>query len=199
MKLRANDRGQAYTMEGVVAGLILVLTLMYITSSISFVAPQTEKSNVVKLEIKATDILNVLGENMTADNHDQLTNDIALWGGKSIYDQEHVNASEPSVNDLNRTIWQMLNNGQEMGSLFFNVYVTYETSPGNYVTTPIIMNGDTQNDDTRPSMIKLDVASASKIVVVDQSYTKSSKWIEVAAASGGFPKAVEVKLEIWTL
>jgi hypothetical protein len=203
---RMDDRGQAHTMEGVVAGLILVLTPMYITSSITFVSPQTDKSQVTKPEIISTDIPNVLSvNNFTGDQQDRLTTDIAQWGGLSADYSGHVNPAEPSIADLNRSIWEMLYKSAGHANLFFNINLTYETTPGTIVTMPIICNGYIFNDATAASgktnsMIKPDVASSSKIIVLDSSTPKSSYWDGLAGGNVHYwPKVVEVKMEIWSL
>jgi hypothetical protein len=191
------DDGQVYTMEGVIAGLILVLTLMYITSSITLVSPQTEKSLVMKQGIKAADILNVLSaKNCTLTNHNPLLDAIALWNGNvSTFENSvdnPVNASEFSIMSLNKTIGMILHDCDRHNNTLFNVYLIYNDSTGSFTNKPVILNGEPSDFDN--------AASASKIIVLHLSDQKSDYWKYFETSTPcEMPKVIEVRLVLWSV
>jgi hypothetical protein len=199
MKRGMGDDGQVYTMEGVIAGLILVLTLMYLTSSITLVSPQTEKALVMKQGIKAADVLNVLAaENSTVTNYNQLSSLVAQWDGHiASFDNpadNPVSAIEPYIMRLNRTIDSMLHDSDRHNNTLFNVYLIYNNGPSGYTTMPIILNGEPSDFDN--------AASAAKIIVLNENDLKSDNW---KFSDPGhtilrpMPLVIEVRLVIWSI
>ena len=82
MRLRESDDGQIHTMEGVVAALVLIFAILYITGAINLVSPQTEKAAVMKEYIRAEDTLTVLGSVDQPSNYSSiLLRDVSAWKG----------------------------------------------------------------------------------------------------------------------
>jgi hypothetical protein len=184
-----DDRGQAYTMEGVVAGLILVLTLMYITGSITFVSPQTDKSLVMKLGIKAEDILTVLAaEDQPGNFSNELSRGISAWDGSpAAWDTAQMCYTHSATMDpLNQSIWGMLHDSAQHWNLMYNLYLVYfNTTTSLYETMPLVLSGEPYDN----------TASAMKITVLNSKDIKAgSKW-DVA----DMPRAIEVKIIVWTV
>jgi hypothetical protein len=198
------DEGQIHTMEGVIAGLILILTLMYITSSITLVSPQTEKALVMKQGIKAADILNSLvAENITS-YHNPLSDAIALWNGNSALtadmdpaypDNYPVYGTELSIMELNKTIGKMVHDGEgtsndKHNNTMYNVYLIYKDAAGTYTQKGIILNGEPYDN----------AASASKFITLNAGDTKSNYWKGYETLTPiGLPKVIEVRLVLWSI
>ena len=57
MVSRRNDSGQLYTIEGIIASVVLLSVLLFVIQANSIIVPQTEKIADMKLQQKANDIL----------------------------------------------------------------------------------------------------------------------------------------------
>jgi hypothetical protein len=182
--LRKDDRAQIHTMEGVVAGLVLVLTLMYITGSITFLSPQTEKTTVVKLNLKAQDVLVVLGsEDQTSSFSSPLSRDILRWEGNDAGGTVRVSPAEPTIQDLDSRISSLLPE-----NVYYNVYLVYNQS-GTMVTRTIIFQGDPQDN----------APSASKIIVLNKADVQKYPSCIWKVAGLSTPKVVEVRIVMWSI
>jgi hypothetical protein len=187
--LRKDDSGQMHTIEGVVAALVVLVALTYIIGSITFVSPQTEKTTVMKLSIKAQDVMNVLGGQDQPDNFTSpLTRGVAQWNG-GVASANHVVApGEPSIVALNDRILTML-----PGNVMYNMNVSYideaaSTAAGHLVFKDqyLIFQGDPQDNSVM----------ASKVIVLNGYDITGSPgyWNGMTA-----PKTVEVKLVLWSI
>lgn len=188
-RLRNDDSGQIHTIEGVVAALVVLVALTYIIGSITFVSPQTEKTTVMKLSIKAQDIMNVLACQDQPDNFTSpLTRGIAQWDGGVANATNVVSPGEPSIGTLNDRILSML-----PGNVMYNMNVSYidepaSTAAGRLVFRDkyLIFHGDPQDNSVM----------ASKILVLN-SYDiagSANYWSGMTT-----PKTVEVKLVLWSI
>lgn len=121
MRLHADEDGQLHTVEGIVAALILVFAVIYITGAINLVSPQIEKSAVTKLSVTAEDMLTVLGTVDQPSNYSSvLLRNISAWNGGEANNTSEVNQSESSLLNLDYTISSML-----PANVMYNMYVTY--------------------------------------------------------------------------
>lgn len=208
-KFLADDRGQIHTIEGLVAGLILVLTLMYITNSITFVAPQTEKTTVMKMMVKADDILTVLSTSDQPTIHDsELTRDIASWMGVEASDNNEWGAGETSIARLDGTIKSIVplsivfNSNSEFGTDTFTSYKTYVlfNLDISYVNdTATAAQGHVVFDNRQlihQGVPQENAVKASKIIILNDKDLAgtSGYWKNIAATT---PKIVEAKLSLW--
>ncbi|OPY27989.1 MAG: hypothetical protein A4E28_01765 [Methanocella sp. PtaU1.Bin125] len=190
-RLRNDDSGQIHTIEGIVSALVVLLALTYIIGSITFVSPQTEKTTVMKLSVKAQDIMNVLSVQDRPGNFTSpLTRDIAEWDGGAASPTQEVNAGEPSIIALNARIRSLL-----PGKIMYNMNVSYideaaSAAAGRLIfnDTYIIFQGDPQENSVM----------ASKIVVLN-SYDINGSANYWSGISMTAPKTVEVKLVLWSI
>jgi hypothetical protein len=187
---RMDDSGQIHTIEGIVSGMVIVLALMYILSSITFVSPQTEKTTVMKMSILSQDILNVLSTPDQPGNYtNPLARNISKWqGGVADPGQSYeVNPGEPSILWLNDKIQSLV-----PPNVMYNVDLLYindtaSAAEGHLVfdNKPVIFMGDPHDN----------AVTASKLVVVnyyDVNNSVYSYWNHTV-----IPKTVEVQLALW--
>ena len=190
-RLRKDDSGQIHTIEGIVSALVVLLALTYIISSITFVSPQTEKTTVMKLSVKAQDIMNVLSVQDRPGNFTSpLTRGIAEWGGGAASPAHEVNASEASIIALNDRIRSLLPE-----KIMYNMDISYIDEPASaaaghlvFNDTYIIFQGDPQDNSVM----------ASKIVILN-SYDINGSANYWSSMSMTAPKTVEVKLVLWSI
>lgn len=188
-RLRKDDSGQIHTIEGIVSALVVLVALTYIIGSITFVSPQTEKTTVMKLSIKAQDIMNVMsGQDQPGNFTSPLTRSIAEWDGGAASPTYEVNASEASIIALNDRIRSLLPE-----KIMYNMDISYideqaSATLGRLVfnDTCIIFQGDPQENSVM----------ASKLVVLNGYDINGSTnyWNGMTV-----PKTVEVKLILWSI
>jgi hypothetical protein len=189
MRLRENEDGQLHTMEGVVAALILIFAILYITGAINLVSPQTGKAVVMKQYIRAEDTLTVLGSvDLPANYSSVLLRNVSAWKGGEANGASEVAPGESSIMLLNRSIYSLL-----PPDVLFNLYVTYwDDSTNTTITKTLIYHGDPMNN----------AVSASKKIVVnsgDVEALPSSYWYPLVRHDGlSEPKALEVRLVTWS-
>ncbi len=185
MSRRNDDSGQLHTMEGVIAGLMMVLALSYIIGSVTLLSPQTEKTTIVKLTIKAEDTLMVLGAiDQPSNASSPLLRDIAMWRGGEA-NPSKFGAGEASISRLNDSLFSMMPQ-----NVFYNVNLTYyEPATGKIETKYLIYMGEPEGNS----------ASASKTILLNQgdinnTLSPSQKWKDME-----MPKVVEVRLILWSI
>jgi len=192
-RLRKDDSGQIHTIEGIVSALVVLVALTYIIGSITFVSPQTEKTTVMKLSIKAQDIMNVLsGQDRPGNFTSPLTRGIAQWNGGvadplAVPPQE-VNPGELSIISLNDRIRSLL-----PPKVMYNMNVSYIDEPASAAAGRLIFNDEYlifQGDPQDNSVM------ASKIIVLNSYDINGSTnyWNGMTA-----PKTVEIKLVLWSI
>lgn len=180
-RLIDDESGQMHTMEGVIAGLMMVLVLSYIIGSITLVSPQTEKTTSVKLTIEAQDILTVLGTiDQSSNMSSALLRDVAMWKG--------VQAGSTSFDDTDDAMIALNNSlyGMLPINVFYNVDVAYYDDASNTMKTEkLIYMGEPYGSG----------ASASKTIILNsEDVVGSPQWSGIV-----MPKAVDVRLMLWTL
>lgn len=123
-----NDKAQLHTLEGLVAAILMTLTVLMITQSTTIVTPQNELAVDVQLEQLSSDVLTVLdiAPQLTIQNN--LTECVANWS--------LTEASYPSNN------LEMLDNNLAglMGNALYNVDLAY-TEGENLNVKKVIING----------------------------------------------------------
>lgn len=181
MKRRINDTvGQVFTIEGVVAALILIVALSYIMTSITFVSPQTEKSTSTKLDIRAHDTLNVLATDDQPGNHiNFLKTAIASWDGNEPVSPESMSPAELSLKYLNDNISMVTPD-----NVNFNAYAYYYDDSGVLVKKTLIYHGEPEDN----------AGMTTKLLVMNKNDTVplSPFWKAMT-----LPKSVEIKLVMW--
>jgi hypothetical protein len=189
-----DDSGQIHTIEGIVSGMVVLLALIYITSSITFVSPQTEKTTVMKMSIKAQDILNVLSTPDKPGNYSNpLETCIAQWNGGEA-DPDHVtDPGEPSIIWLDGKIRSLIPSylQDNKSNILYNVDLLYIdeilSTPDHpvFASKSLVFMGDPHDN----------AVVATKLIVLnyyDVNSTVNSYWNHTAV-----PKSVEIKLALW--
>jgi len=182
-KLADDNLGQVFTIEGVVAALILVVALSYIISSITLVSPQTEKSTLTKLNIKAQDILNVFSsEDIPGKHTSNLKRWVSNWGGTEPSVSQITSPSEPSMIALNDSISKVL-----LKNMAYNVYIYYYDSTTTQVSKTLIYNGEPSDN----------AGIATKLIVLNKN--DSVNYTDSIWADMDMPKTVEIKIVVWPI
>jgi hypothetical protein len=187
---RMDDSGQIHTIEGIVSGMIIILALMYILSSITFVSPQTEKTTVMKMSILSQDIMNVLSTpDQPGNSTSPLTRSIARWQGGVADPLQfyEVNPGEPSILWLNEKIRNLIPSNMLYNVDLLYVNDTKSAAVGHKVfdKMQVIFMGDPHENSV----------TSSKLIVLnyyDMNGTVNSYWNTTA-----IPKTVEVQLSLW--
>jgi hypothetical protein len=192
MSLRESEDGQLHTMEGVVAALVLIFAILYITGAINLVSPQTEKAAVMKESIRAEDTLTVLGSVDQPSNYSSmLLRDVSAWKGSEVnYSKEEVDpGGESSIMALDSTIYSML-----PPNIIYNLYVTYWDDGANAMKTKTLIYRGEPHDNA---------VSASKKIVLnggDVEALPSSYWYPlVMSGTVSEVKALEIRLVMWSI
>lgn len=174
MRLPEDDRGQIYTMEGIVASLILLSVLLFILQSNSIIVPQTERSIDMKLYEKAGDALICL---------DRSNNDIwSAMAPLSTYVAEWDGVSDMTGLDLDNYIASMLPDQVQ-----YNLDLVYFDSTGSKQDKPVIVHGIPHDN----SVV------STRLITINEDEV-SSYW-RGAYPAGSFPHVVQVKLICWYL
>lgn len=184
-----DDHGQVFTMEGIVAGLIIVFAIIFITNSISLVSPQTENAAAAKLSIKAQDTLAVLDSIDQPSNFSSvLHRDITAWTGYEGNIGAEIDPREPSIQDLDQQIHSSLY--ATAPNVLYNLQVMYVDDTNTLVTKTLIYHGDSQN-------LTLSAVSAYKKIVLneeDLNGLPDSYWKTMQK-----PQSLEVVLIMWSV
>jgi hypothetical protein len=180
--------GQIHTIEGITAAGILLIVLLFITQSITFVAPQTEKSVDMGLSVTASDILATL--NTGNEYHpSELKEAVEGWDGRGLDEFAAGTEVVPGMECLDEAI-----EGVPLSNLPPNVrYCVWfyydEAGDGTgWTDKPIIAHGAPHdNAITSSKMITLNVYDDQYIDRSDYWYGKSDR----------MPVVVVVRLSLW--
>lgn len=181
MSLTDDRRGQIYTMEGVVASLILLSVLLFVLQSNSIVVPQTERSIDMKLYEKASDSLICLdwsSNDSWSPMPPPLSSYVAGWNGTFIGSGTGV---QGQMAGLDNNLTSMLPN-----SVLYNVDFIFYDPAGHKVDRSVIVHGTPGNN----SVVY------SRLVALDNE-TASDYW--KGYYSNKLPRVVEVKMACWYL
>ena len=184
MSLRDDRSAQMHTIEGIMAALLLIVTLLFVTNSITFVSPQTEKTIDINTSMMSQDILNTM--NVGDMNHtSQLKQYVLSWNGTNVTNSAGtgIPANEPGIESLDTAIRSTL-------SPNINYSVTFSFVNG---TTPwenetVISHGQPYDN----------AVSAYKIITLNSADVSSlNKEWGVMDTNGHMPTVVVVKLSVW--
>jgi hypothetical protein len=179
MRLLEDRRGQIYTMEGIVASLILLSVLLFVLQSNSIIVPQTERSIDMKLYERTSDTLTCLdwNSNESWSPMPPLMTYITGWDGRYILVGTGV---RPGMEGLNSSIASMLPDDVQ-----YNLDLTYYNATGRQ-NGQVIVNGLPADNA---------VVSSRLITLHQNDDNMSSYW----STNNRFPQVVEVKLTCWYL
>ena len=172
------DRGQIYTMEGIVASFILLSVLLFILQSNSIIVPQTERSIDMKLYEKAGDTLITLdrSDNDSWSNILPLKTYVAGWNGSNA---TNGNGVQGNMTLLDSNISYMLPD-----NIMYNLDLIFYNSTGKH-DSPVIVHG-TPVDNSVVS---------TRFVTLNSEDVEPGYW----KTNNRFPQVVEVKLTCWYL
>jgi len=179
MHFPEDDKGQIYTMEGIVASVILLSVLLFIIQANSIVTPQTERSVDMKLYERASDTLTCMDRN-DADSTiwstiSSLKSYVALWNGSTVADGVQGN-----LTGLDSDIRSMLPDHVQ-----YSVSFIYYNGTGRQ-ECPVIVHGKPADNSV----------ASSRLVTLNEGDAVSDYWKNVNKC---FPQLVEVKLTCWYL
>ncbi|MCD1294134.1 hypothetical protein CUJ83_03890 [Methanocella sp. CWC-04] len=181
--LLKDDSAQLYTIEGIVASVIMIITLSFVLGSITFVSPQTEKTSEMKMSVMAQDVLNILS--VSDVNHPgDLKKYVCGWNGTGTDADNEVPLNDTYIGDLRDSISSGL-----PGNVQYNVRFRYDDG-GVFTDKPVIWHGDPHDNA---------VAVSRLVTLNDEDYGDmymSWFWNE-PSRKNSMPKVVEVKLVVW--
>ncbi len=180
------DSGQIHTIEGIAAAIILLLVLLFVTRSITFVTPQVENSVDMGLSVMASDILTVL--NTGNEYHPgELKEAVEGWNGKGLGDYPPGTDVVPGMEGLDEAIEGEMPLRNLPSNVRYDVSFYYDDGTG-WVDKRIISHGVPYDNSV----------SSSKVVTLnvydDQYTTRSAYWY---GQSGRMPVTVVVRLSLW--
>jgi hypothetical protein len=180
MGLPEDRRGQIYTIEGIVASLILLSVLYFILQSNSIIVPQTERSIDMKLYEKAGDTMICLdrSNNDSWSNMQPLESYITAWDGNYLPSM----GVRPDMTDLDNDLASMLSD-----QIQYNLNFTYIDASHTKRDGYVIYHG-TPGDNSVVS---------TRLITLNQDDV-SSFW-NTTTYNGIFPHVVQVKLTCWYL
>jgi hypothetical protein len=175
MRCLKDDMGQLYTIEGVVASLILLSVLLFVIQANSVATPQTEKSMDMQLFQKANDVVINL-DLQDSYGGSQLKLAVAGWDDVSA---NNTNRVPSTMRALDGQISPMMSNDTR-----YNLDLIYYDSTGRHNSTVIQHGMPGDNSVTATRMVTL-----NKNDTINMNRTT---WKE-------FPQVVEVKITCWYL
>lgn len=175
MRSAKDGSGQIYTMEGIVASVILLSILLFIIESNSIITPQTEGSVDMKLYEKSVDTLTCLDRN-DSDSWSMmpsLKTYVSIWNGPEATLQHNMTG-------LSQNITSML-----PADVLYNLEFIYNTSTCMNDSLVIYNGVPPDNSVTATRLVTLNNADANG----------SAFWKNMNRA----PELVEVKITCWYL
>lgn len=182
-----DERGQLYTIEGIIASLILLGVLLFIIQANSLVVPQTEKISDMKLQQRANDILTVIEIANGSANSNDLKTYVETWKGTPANPANGgIGIGETNLMGLNNTIDSML-----LPYKHYNLSLSYYDTSINAVTTVPIIAQDQPGDNS--------VVATRLITLYPNDTQLSNFWKANGRYQNHLPIVVEVKLVCWYL
>ena len=187
MALHNNDRGQLYTIEGIIASLILLGVLLFIIQANSLVVPQTEKISDMKLQQRANDILTFIEISNASPSGNDLKTYVEKWnGGSADASNGGIGVGESNLKGINDTINSML-----LPYKHYTLSLSYNNTTLNTVTTVPIIEQYRPGDNS--------VVATRMITLYPDDSQLSDFWKTNGRYANGLPIVVEVKLVCWYL
>ncbi len=164
-----NEKGQAFTLESVVASLLLLVVAYFLFRSTLLIAPQSTQVTDVQLSQYAKDTLRLLDSPASSD--DTLE-----------YTLEHINSTysaEPLLNAIKECLPK---------DIMFNLDVYYfNNTTGKVEVYKITHNIPTSN-----------TVTVSRCVVINSNeFVNGSPFVTRSAESSIYPVVLEVRLTLW--
>ncbi len=177
-EITGDERGQMFTLESIVAAMLLLVVAYFLFRSTLLIAPQSTQVVDVQLSQYAKDTLNVL------DNPSPLP-----YTKDSLeYVLEHLNSS-----DFNQVVFPLVNSTREC--LPRDVAFSYQVVYYNYTS------GKLEEIDITKSTPTSSTVTASRCIVIDSSkFVKDSPFLTKSTVeNSSYPVVLEVRLTIWRI
>ncbi len=171
----ADERAQAFTLESIVAAVLLLVVAYFLFRSTLLIAPQSTQVVDVQLSQYARDTLRIL-DNPSPPPYTRDTLEYVL---------EHLNSS-----DFNEVLQPLLNSTREClpKDVNFNIDVYYYNfSRGKIEEVSLTHNYPTSS-----------TVTVSRYIVIDSSsFVNDSPFVSPSFESGSYPVVLEVRLTLW--
>jgi hypothetical protein len=197
MAFPKDDLGQLYTIEGIIASLILIGVLLFIIQANSLIIPQTEKISDMKLQQRANDIMTCIQISNGSNSANDLKTYVELWdgtkadtssnGGIASGQMKDASGDTISLDDLNNSISSRLSEGEQ-----YSVTVSYEDpskNPSLQTNVPIIIKGQPGDSSV--------VATRLVTLYPEDRDQLSSFWRNNDKIKNNLPVVVDVKIVCW--
>ena len=174
--MRVDDRGQMFTLESIVAAMLLLIVAYFLFRSTLLIAPQSTQVVDVQLSQYAKDTLNLLDNpNPPPYTRDSLE-----------YVLEHLNSS-----DFEQVVSPLLNSTRKC--LPEDVAFSYQVVYYNYTSGRLEEIDLTKNTPTSSTV------TVSRCIVIDSSkFVSNSPFLtQSGAESASYPVVLEVRLTLW--
>jgi hypothetical protein len=169
-----NDKAQLHTMEGLLAAILMTMTVLMITQSTAIVTPQNELAIDVQLEQIGSDTLKVIDiAPQTSIIRNNLTECVASWDTttEASYPTNNLEILDNSISNL-------------MPEILYNVNFAY-TRNGNLTVKKVIIHGQ----------------PADNAVVVRHYVTLTNETVKTMGGGWNLAddeiKVVEVRMTTW--
>lgn len=169
-----DERGQAYSLEGITAALLIISTVILAITATA-ITPLTASTSNQQIEeqnrIIASDVLDSTAQ------QGELHSFVKEWSGTE-YTQPPTENYDfiQSTEDVFGT------------TIAYNIDITYKDSSGEQITESVLDQGE-------PS----DHAAVATRTVIIQEEANAIEQMEGADSDSGFYNVVEVKIEVWTM
>ncbi|SFM67216.1 DUF7288 family protein [Methanolobus profundi] len=169
-----NDRAQLHTLEGLLAAILMTLTVLMITQSTTIVSPQNELAIDVQLEQMGADTLTVLDRASNTSIRYNLTQCVASWDmTEATYPANNLIILDSSIGNL-------------IPGILYNVDLAYVDN-GDLEVSKVIIKGQPKEN----------------AVVVRHFVTLTNQTVQSMNGSWGLAddeiKVVEVRMTTWTV
>ncbi|ARS88873.1 DUF7288 family protein [Natrarchaeobaculum aegyptiacum] len=202
------DRGQAYTLEGFISAMVLVMAVLFALQAV-VLTPSTgglaDRSIQAQMQQEAQDAL------VVADQDGDLTETILYWDGEGGFGDTDISENPNREADNGTystdqfanvsTLGQIMNQSFAQQGWNYNVEIHYTDDDGDFETKSLVYQGS-------PSSGAQTASYTIAVLDDDQAYD-GSNWMNVSDVNGDartIPKAepnepvynvVEVRLTIW--
>jgi hypothetical protein len=195
MALPHDNRGQLYTIEGIIASLILIGVLLFIIQANSVIIPQTEKISDMKLQQRANDILNCVEISNGSNNANDLKTYVELWNGSPADpavnegvaggSMKNIAGETITLHNFDNAVSSRLSGGEQ-----YSVSVSYNDT-SLHTDIPLIIKGQPGDNSV--------VATRLVTLYPEDDAQLSEFWRNNERHTSNLPIVVDVKIICWHL
>lgn len=176
---RLKDRGQAFTLEGVIAGVLILVVAYFLFQSTLIISPLSGDIVDVQIRQYGLDALNILS-NPQSDANDTLENSIARLNS-SVYPTELLDSLDTILPD----------------NLEYNLKIAYFNITTNQTDIYPITNKNNPPDTVTATKI---IVLRNGQLVSDSPFKVPVNYTDIESVSNSeFPVVLEVRLILWRI